>query len=537
MNDGAPFEIPQELFDSDVANASRFANKFCAGVRYTPERGWLIWGDARWEIDDGGFVMELAKDAARLIFDEVKMSAREQQKAVFSWARQSQRAERLRAMLFLAQSEPGISARWKEFDADPWLLACSNGTVDLRRTGTLRPADRRDKLSRLVPIDFDPEAACSAWDRFLERVLPDPDVRGFLQRAIGYSLTGSTAEQCLFFLYGCGANGKSILIEVLSALLGEHAVAASFDSFSGNAGGIPNDIARLAGARLVTVSEVEDGARLREVLIKDLTGGDTITARFLHREFFDFRPNFKLWVRGNHKPQIRGTDEGIWRRIRLIELPVQIPEAERDPRLFEKLRSQLPGILAWAVRGCLEWQRVGLSPPRAVKEATRAYREEQDVIGGFLTECCVVDQRATVPASELYRDYSKWADEAGHHALSQTRFGMAMSERGIQRERTRTAWIYRGIGLGVIGMMGCDTNSGSSPTRAHIKGNRGNRDHTDHTDHTHNGSADAEATIRAWLASIGETDPETIADALESCRRDPAIMAAYLASASEPAPC
>lgn len=536
MNDGAPkpFELPQELFDSDIANATRFANKFCTGVLYTPERGWLIWGAARWEIDHG-FVMELAKDTARLIFDEVKMSAPGQQKAVFGWARQSQRAERLRAMLFLAQSEPGISARWSEFDSDPWLLACSNGTVDLR-TGTLRPADRSDKLSRLVPIDFDPEATCSAWDLFLERVQPDPNVRGFLQRAIGYTLTGSTAEQCLFFLYGSGANGKSVLIEVLSALLGEHAVAASFDSFAGrNAGGIPNDIARLAGARLVTVSEVEDGTRLREVLIKDLTGGDTIPARFLHHEYFDFRPIFKLWVRGNHKPQIRGTDEGIWRRIRLIEFPVQIPEAERDPRLFEKLRSELPGILAWAVRGCLEWQRLGLSPPETVKQATRAYRDEMDVIGNFLAECCELEPNATVGAAELYESYSAWCHANGHGELSQTRFGGSLAERGFTRQRAsngrhRGRFIYRGLSLSVNTVNSCEPNSPIYPIRARVKGNIGKSIHTIHTIHTSE-TFPGEAVILEYLSEIGETDSATIDAALAQCKTDPEAREFYLSRA------
>lgn len=484
----APFDLPAELFDTDVSNAARFADKYCSSVKYVVERGWFTWNEKVWAQDHEGFVVELAKDISRELFDAIKDMPQAQQKPLFNWARQSGRKERIAALLWLAQSD--MAARAGEFDRDPYLLAVNNGTVNLR-TGELRPSSREDMLSRLVPIDFNPEAVCPAWDLFLERVQPDHNVRAFLQRAVGYSLTGSTAEQCLFFVHGSGANGKSILIEVLLALLGEHAVAASFDSFAARAaGGIPNDIARLAGARLVTVAEVEDGARLREVLIKDLTGGDTITARFLHREYFDFRPNFKLWIRGNHKPQIRGTDEGVWRRIRLIEFPVQIPEGERNPRLFDKLKAELPGILAWAVQGCLAWQKDGLVSPEAVREATRTYREEQDVIGEFLTERCVVDQRATVPASDLYRNYSKWADEAGHHALSQTRFGLAISERGFRRERTKTAWFYRGLGQRVITVMGCDPDPGIFPSCARVKEITGNWDHKGSSRSPANGPAD-----------------------------------------------
>lgn len=471
-----PLQLPTELVDTDVYNSTRFADKYCAGVRYTPERGWLYWNETRWSLDRDGVVWELAKDTARLIFYELRTAAPGQQKSLFGWARQSQRAERLRAMIFLAQSEAGIATHWDNFDANPWLLACHNGTVDLH-TGGLRPSDRQDMLSRLAPIDFTPEAACPIWQAFLERVLPNKAVREFVQRAAGYSLTGLTVEQCLFFCYGRGSNGKTIFLEILRLLLGEHAVTASFDSFSARrAGAIPNDIARLAGARLVTVSEVEDGVRLREVLVKDLTGGDTITARFLNREFFDFRPLFKLWARGNHKPQIRGTDDGIWRRIRLIEFPVQIPEGERDPHLFAKLQKELPGILAWAVMGCLAWQKDGLKPPEAVRQATQAYREEQDVIGNFLTECCSLKPHATVGARELYERYSDWCHANGHGDLSQTRFGGSLAERGFSKQRVsngrqRGRFIYRGLSLSVNTVNSGEPNSYISPIRARVKEN------------------------------------------------------------------
>ena len=328
---------PVPFADTDIANARRLAQQYGDSIRFTPERGWVVWDDRRWATDDFNRATALAKAVAVGVFDEIRAADSETQKTLFKWARASQSAQRVQAMLLLAQTEPGIPMRWTEFDADAWLLSCANGTLDLR-TGALRAHNRKDYLSRGIEVAFDPKATCPLWMEFLSRVLPDEPVRLYVQRAFGYSLTGLTDEQCLMFVYGIGANGKSVLLETLLLLCGNYAMAASIDTFTVQKHrGIPNDLARLAGARVVTVSETEEGQRLRESLIKDLTGGDTITARFLNREFFDFTPRFKLWVRGNHKPVIRGTDDGIWRRIHLLPFNVAIPKGERDPRLLDKL--------------------------------------------------------------------------------------------------------------------------------------------------------------------------------------------------------
>jgi putative DNA primase/helicase len=239
-----------------------------------------------------------------------------------------------------------------------------------------------------------------------------------------------------------------VFLEILQRLAGEYSVAARTETIVHSRGsGIPNDIARLKGARLVCINEVEDGQRLKESLIKDLTGGDTISARFLHREFFDFRPQFKLWIRGNHKPQIRGTDDGIWRRIHLIPFTVTIPPGERDGDLLWKLESELPGILAWAVQGCLDWQRNGLQPPAQVLDAVSEYRSEMDVIGEFLEDCVTVRQNAQVTAKALYRAYRKWTEETGQNAVTQTRFGLALQERDFRKVRASGGVIYQGIEL------------------------------------------------------------------------------------------
>jgi putative DNA primase/helicase len=272
----------------------------------------------------------------------------------------------------------------------------------------------------------------------------------FLQKAIGYSLTGNTQEQCFFILYGTGANGKSTLLDTLLALLGSYAKQAAPDVLlSKSIDRHPTELADLMGARLVTAIETGEGRRLAENLVKQMTGGDRIKARFMRQDFFEFSPTFKLFLATNHKPQIRGTDYAIWRRIRLIPFTVTIPEEERDPTLPEKLRVELPGILAWAVRGCLAWQHEGLKPPAEVAHATEAYRTEMDVLAAFLADCCVVHRNARVKASELYHIYTQWCEDNGEHVENQRSFGMRLSERGFERCKVKGLGWWRGIGIAV----------------------------------------------------------------------------------------
>jgi len=434
------------IVDSDLANARRLVDRHGDRMIYTDAAGWFIWDGKRWAADDHA-AMKLAKDAVEAIYDELRDINDEARKRLFTWARQSQRADRLRAMLFLAQSEPGMAMAYSDFDADPMLLNVANGTVDLR-TGTLHEHRPADRIARIVPVDFDPEASRMMWLEFLDRITDgDRELQAYLQRAAGYSLTGSTGEQVLFFAYGIGANGKTVFMEALKSVLGDYAKAARTETLAVRRGeSIPNDIARLAGARLVTVNETAEGQRLNEPLVKDLTGGDTIAARFMRREFFEFRPTFKLWIRGNHKPVIRGTDDGIWRRLHLAPFTVQIPEAERDPNLLQRLLShELPGILAWAVEGCLAWQRDRLNPPDSVQAATREYRDESDVLAQFIDDECVIQPQATVRAKGLYEAYREWCESTGNRPQSQTAFGRAIAERGFTRRRAMHGYQYEGI--------------------------------------------------------------------------------------------
>lgn len=441
-------ESPGRLHDTDLANARRFIQQHHNDVRWTPERGWLAFDGTRWQPDDMGRIHSMAKSTVEKIFDEIKFAPNRNE--MFRWAKKSQGARAIKDMLFLAQSDPKVTARLSEFDTDPWLLNCENGIIDLR-TGKLRRHAREELLTRIAPVAYDPDARCERWLAFLDRIMDgNADLLTFVQRAAGYSLTGSVREQVLFFCYGRGQNGKTVFLETMQRLLGDYSINARTETITARRDtGIPNDIARLAGARFVAINETADGQRLHEPLIKDMTGGDSMTARFLHREYFDFRPIFKLWLRGNHKPTIHGTDEGIWRRIRLIPFTVTIPEAERDGTLGEKLAKELPGVLAWAVQGCIDWQRHGLGMPDAVADAVREYRAEMDILGQFLEERCRDTPNAQVTAKALYAAYRRWADETGEIAVNHMRFGLALAERGFRKTKTRAGTLYHGIELPV----------------------------------------------------------------------------------------
>ncbi len=433
---------------TDASNADRLVQRYGKDLAYVPAWGWLVWSGTHWSRDELK-ARALMLDTARAIHHEAAATSdRQAQDALSKWARQSQNAQRIGAALWCAQ--PALAAQADDFDNEPMLLPVANGTLDLR-SGALHEHRREHRLTRLAPVYYDPQAEAPTWQAFLERVLPDAAVRAFVQRLAGYTLTGSTAEQVLAFLYGTGRNGKSVFLETLAAMIGDYHKATRIDTLSiTRGGGIPNDVAALAGARMVTVSETPEGARLNESLVKDMTGGDTITARFMRREFFDFRPAFTIWVRGNHKPQIRGTDDGIWRRVLLVPFTEYIRDDEIEPELGDKLRDELAGVLRWALDGCLAWQRDGLRPPQRVREAVREYRDEMDTFGQFIDEQCVVAEHASARASELYAAYKRWSDAAGEQPVSQRRFGEALAERGFERRKGGAANVYHWHGIGLV---------------------------------------------------------------------------------------
>jgi putative DNA primase/helicase len=442
-------QIPSiEILDSDIANAKRLGVRHGKNLKFTPERGWLVWDGQRWAVDDRSIqVQAFAKDTAVAIVEEIE-DARDRD-ALMKHAKRSQSKSGVEAMIWLTRSEPGIAARLTDFDKNAWALNVRNGTLDLR-TGILRPHAREDLISNLVNVDFDPNAECELWDAFLWRVTHrNDDLYAYLWRFVGHLLAGDTSDQSLHFLYGLGANGKSVFCEVLMRLLGEYAMVASSDMIMIRShGGIPNDIARLRGKRAAFMNETTQGARFDEAKLKDLTGGDTQTARFLHQEFFDFPPTHRIVIRGNHKPSINGTDEGIWRRPRILPFTVQIPVEERDRDLLRKLEGELPGILNWALRGCREWQDGGLKPPTIVTDAVNQYREESDTLGRFVAECCETHPNAQVKSSSLYKAYKDYCEQGGERWMSVKDFPAEIERRGFvyKRERTGTR-IYTGIAM------------------------------------------------------------------------------------------
>jgi putative DNA primase/helicase len=438
---------------TDLGNGQRLVARHGNDLRYCyPWGKWLIYDGQRWAKDESGEVDRRAKETVRNIYAEAAtIKDKDSRAAMADHAKRSESDSKRQAMINSARSEPGIPLLPDALDRDPWLLNVLNGTLDLR-TAELRAHRQEELISKLAPVKFDREAECATWWKFLKRIFNrDSDVILFIQKAVGYALTGITRDQCLFFLYGLGANGKSTFLEVIQTMLGDYATQTTSETFMLKRHGSPisNDVADLRGARFVSAVEIESGRRMAEVLIKQMTGGDKIKARFLYSEHFEFKPEFKIFLAANHKPVIQGTDIAIWRRIRLIPFTVQIPETEQDRELPDKLKAELPGILNWAIEGCINWQDHGLAPPQAVQDATQNYRQEMDTLADFMAECCILAPEASALAAELYKAYTAWAEESGEKKpLSQKSFGTALGERGFERGRGiggKKTW--KGIGL------------------------------------------------------------------------------------------
>ena len=445
---------PRSFTRTETGNAERLIRRHGDDLRYCHAWGaWVVYDGRRWKRDATGEPMRRVKESVRSMYPEAAaIDNDDERKAAVSWAKHSEAAKVRANTLKLAESEPGVPLLPEQVDADPFLLNVLNGTVDLR-TGQLHPHRREDLLTKLAPVAFHPDAECPAFLAFLERVVPDETVRRFLQRAIGYSLTGDTSEQCLCFLHGRGANGKSTLLAILQEILGDYARQAAPELLTHKSRDRhPTELADLFGARLVTSVEVDEGKRLAETLVKQMTGGDWMKARFMRGDFFEWTPTHKLFLAANHRPVIRGTDYAIWRRIHLVPFEVTIPKEERDPQLPTKLLAEASGILAWAVRGCLEWQRGGLGVPKVVEDATAAYRAEQDVLADFLTECCILDPQASVTSKQLYKAYGEWCEQGGERPISKTAFGIRLTERGFTQDRCGKDRARSWLGLRLRGL-------------------------------------------------------------------------------------
>lgn len=434
---------------TDTGNAERLLDRYGGDLRYCgPWKCWLVWTGKRWERDIRGLVRHWAKLTVRGIYAEAgALEDDGDRSTLVKWARKSESAAARAAMVTLATSEPSIAIAHNALDADPWLLNCENGTVDLR-TGALSPHDRRQLITKLAPVAYDPDAPCPTWDAFLARVQTASELRGFLQRAAGYALTGIIRENALFFSYGRdGANGKSTYHETILAMMGDYGGPAARKLIfrSPNSDRHPTELADLFGRRFVRCSEVEEGQAFDEALVKDLTGGDTISARRMHEDFWSFFPSHKLFLAGNHKPTVRGDDGGIWRRMRLIPWAVTIPKNEQDTGLSAKLRAELPGILSWAVRGCLEWQTRGLDEPAEVREATREYRAESDALGEFLAHYVKFEESGRVPRAQLRSVYERYCGDNGAEPFGARRFSGRLRENGVSECSMKTVVSVAGL--------------------------------------------------------------------------------------------
>jgi putative DNA primase/helicase len=439
----APMPAPRIFPQTDAGNAEYFAARFGNDLRYDHRRNsWLVWNKHRWVPDQDWEVMRRAKMAMRqrlkqaADLDDETRRAREVTHALASESR-----GRLQAFLALATSERPIANAGDDWDRDPRRVGAPNGVIDLR-SGSIQSGQRHDQMTMSVAVDFDPQARCPRFERFLNEVFnADEQLIGFVHRAIGYSLTGDTTEQCLFLNYGTGANGKTTLLQTLMSVLGDYALNTPFSTIERLRSAIPNDLAALVNRRFVVASETNDGAQLNEARVKALTGGDRISARFLHCEWFEFTPTAKFWLAVNHRPIVRDDSYGFWRRIRLIPWTQTF---SLNARLSDELRAEAKGILAWAVRGCLAWQKHGLEPPAAVSNATQTYEHDSNPLAAFLEEDCLVDDTAEIGASEVYAHYQRWAQRNSRETLSLTMFGSKMKQR-FERLSTRHGNVYRGV--------------------------------------------------------------------------------------------
>ena len=456
---------------SDAGNAEMFATIYGHNVRYMHGLDrWLVWRGHWWQPDTNGELFRLAKGCARVRFQLTwdQIQDEKGRKASAAHAIRSEQGSGIAAMLKLARAEHPITVGSDEadqWDSDPWLIAVANGVVDLR-TGDLRAGKREDRVTMNLPFRYDPEAACPRWAQFIAEVMDgDPEMVAYLQRQVGYSLTGLTSEQVWWLLYGKGANGKSVFLETLADAFAPLAFTTPFATFERQrSGGIPNDLAALAGRRLVMASETNENAKLNEARIKGVVHGGPQTARFLNKEFFTFNSQVKLWLGVNHKPQVDDNSKGFWRSVHMVPFTRTFEGAAADPHLKDKLMIEAPGILAWAVRGCLEWQRVGLNPPAIVTAATAEYRREADQMSEFIADACETGPGCQVQAGELAKAYGRWAEAQGMHErdkdrLTATTLGRRMADReGVSKKHGKRGTIYHGIGLKSDGLEGSDVD-------------------------------------------------------------------------------
>jgi putative DNA primase/helicase len=407
--------------------ALRFKARHVDGLRYVAAwNRWLSFDGTKWNFDDTRETWSLARQLCREVATTVNKP--KDAKAIAS-------AKTRAAVVSLAGEDRALAATVGQWDADPWLLNTPGGVVDLR-TGQLRKHRLDDYMTKCAAVTPDGDCPTPIWDAFLTRATnSDAELQSYLIRVSGYGLTGITDEHAMFFNYGEGGNGKGVYMRTLTGIANDYARVTPIETFTDSSmDRHPTELAALRGARIVTSVETEEGRRWAESKIKALTGGDTISARFMRQDFFDYRPQFKLMISGNHKPSLRSVDEAIRRRMNLIPWNVVIPEAERDIRLGEKLRPEWPGILARMIEGCIEWQRIGLAPPKAVVDATDQYLGAEDLFTQWLEDCCIVGPSEWAPFDSLFGCWQEWMETHGEHSGTARRFSQKLDMK-FRREK------------------------------------------------------------------------------------------------------
>ncbi|MFC6290643.1 phage/plasmid primase, P4 family [Levilactobacillus angrenensis] len=440
-------DSPPRSWD-DTGNADRFMDRYGELVKYSfTDKTWMVYNGSFWSVDETGQIHSLVdrvvddmKNEKLVVPPNSDLSTDKAEKKFHDHIKKARSNAGKKAMM--DELKHRVPVLHGEFDSDKTLLNVANGFVDLT-SGILREHDIKKLFSRQAAVEYTDTIDAPEWTQFLKQIFnDDKELIDYVQKAVGYSLTGSTKEQVMFILYGNGRNGKSIFIDTIADTLGNYARSMQADSImvKNNSSAANSDIARLEGARLVTSSEPNDGLRLDEGLVKQLTGGDTVTARYLYGKEFEF----KLWLATNHKPIIRGTDDGIWRRLMLVPFAVKIPDNRVDKDLKYKLQREEVGILNWAVEGALKWQREGLKPPASVVEASQAYRNEMDVTAEFLEECCTIGKHEMARAAELYRRYKDWATNNSQYLMNSTKFGKEMGNK-FEKKHDRQGTYYVGV--------------------------------------------------------------------------------------------
>lgn len=425
---------------ADDALALRFSDRHASTLRYVAKWGrWLIWAATHWQFDETVKVFDLARMVCREASCDCNSNSGKLAASIAS-------AKTVAAVEKLARADRRHAATVEQWDADPWLLNTPAAVVDLR-TGEMRHHRPDDYMTKITAVG--PSGDCPRWLQFLEEITDGKkDLQAFIQRMAGYALTGVTREHALFFCYGTGRNGKGVLLNTATKILGDYAAVASMDAFTASTSERhPTDLAMLRGARLVTAQETDEGRQWAEAKVKALTGGDPITARFMRQDFFTYTPQFKLVIAGNHKPGLRNVDEAIRGRLNLVPFTVTFPADKQDKDLAAKLEAEWPGILKWMIEGCAAWQREGLSPPASVRAATDDYLGAEDTLAIWLRERCKTIGYGGTESSVLYRDWTSWALAAGEKPGSQKAFSQSLEAKGYQKRPGARHATFEGIAL------------------------------------------------------------------------------------------